>query len=293
MVKNAIISLFVALLWGSSLFAQVEELNKAVEALTVHKITEAKKHIDAATLNPETANLPETWYYRMYIYKDLYKANEQADRFSPARDESIRALTYFLTLDNRDQFEASALKMGKYLVSSYYNNAVVDLQNEFFEYSQTNYKKYKQSYSLIEPTRQFGNQDIKYQLALANGFMVLYESDRIVNDKHYAQAKVTYEEVIGVEPDNWNANYNLGILIYNRAVSIIKSMDYDTDLYEVDQLQAECVKLFFSSLPYMKKAHELNPSLFEPIAGLTGIYFSLHEEEQYSLYKGMLGGNGY
>ena len=291
MVRNTIIATFVALFWGSFGFAQQGKLNLAIDALTAGNTAEAKKQIDAVTIHPETANLPETWYYRTYIYKDIYKTEQQSNRFSPARDESIKALNYLLSLDNNALFEPSALKIGKYLVSTYYNNAVNDLQNELFEYSQINYKKYKEVYLAIEPTKQFGEQEVKYQLVLANGFMVLYESNRTENSEYYEKAKEVYETIIEDDSENWNANYNIGILIYNRAVSIIKSMDYDTDLGEVDKLQAECVRLFFASLPYMQKSHELNPALFEPIAGLTGIYFSLHEEEQYSLYKSMLGGN--
>ena len=291
MIKNAIIALIVAFFWGAPLFAQKQELSLAVEALTSKKFMKAKAHIDAATNHQTTAILPETWYYRIYIYKELYIEKEKSDRFSAYREESIVALQHFMKLENTQQFKSSATKMGKYLVSTYYNNAVNDLHHGEFEYSQTNYEKYKQAYLLIEPNKQFGEQDIKYQLALANGFMVTYESDRILHYKHYSSAKTVYQDIVLQDSDNWNANYNLGILVYNRAVSIIKAMDYDVDLFEVDKLQTECVKLFFESLPYMKRAHDLNPTMTEPIAGLTGIYFSLHEEEQYDLYKSMLSGN--
>lgn len=291
MIKNPIIALIVAFFLGATLFAQEQELSLAVEALTSKKFMKAKTHIDAATNHHTTAILPETWYYRIYIYKELYIEKETSDRFSAHRDESIAALQHFMELENSEQFKSSATKMGKYLVSTYYNNAVNDLHNEEFGYSQTNYEKYKQAYLFIEPNKQFGEQDIKYQLALANGFMAMYESDRILYQKHYSRAKTIYKEIVLQDSDNWNANYNLGILVYNRAVSIIKAIDYDVDLFEVDKLQTECVKLFFESLPYMKRAHDLNPTMSEPIAGLSGIYFSLHEEEQYDLYKSMLSGN--
>ncbi len=290
MIKNSIIALIVPFFWGAPLIAQEQELNLAVEALTSKKFLEAKSHIDAATRQQSTAILPATWYYRIYIYKELYAEKEKSERFSAYREESIVALQHFLKLENTEQYKSSASKMGKYLGSTYYNNAVNDLRNEEFEYSQTNYEKYKQTNLLIEPNKQFGAQDIKYQLALANGFMVMYESDRTLHVKHYSNAKTVYQDILLKDSDNWNANYNLGILVYNRAVSIIKGMDYDLDLFEIDKLQTECVKLFFESLPYMKRAHDSNPSISEPIAGLTGIYFSLHEEEQYDRYKSMLSG---
>lgn len=291
MIKNAIIALIVALFWGGPLFAQEQDLSLAVEALTSKKFMKAKAHIDAATNHQTTAILPETWYYRIYIYKELYTEKEKSDRFSAYREESIVALQHFMKLENSEQFSSSVAEIGKYLGSTYYNNAVNDLHNGEFEYSKTNYEKYKQAFLLIDPNKQFGEQDIKYQLALANGFMTKYESDRILHNKYYSSAKTIYQNIVLQDSDNWNANYNLGILVYNKAVSIIKGIDYDVDLFEVDKLQAECVKLFFEALPYMKRSHDLNPAMSEPIVGLTGIYFSLHEEEQYGLYKSMLGGN--
>jgi hypothetical protein len=168
---------------------------------------------------------------------------------------------------------------------------VKSLRTDQFDLSNKFYSGYKYATALVEPQKEFDESDIKFRMAVASGFMNLYESNRSENERYFDLAKESYRSILESNAENWNANYNLGILLYNRAVSIIKSIDYDTDITEVDEVQLECVKLFFKSLPYMKRAHELNPYLDEPIVGLTGIYYSLHEDEQYQRYKSMLSGD--
>jgi hypothetical protein len=72
----------------------------------------------------------------------------------------------------------------------------------------------------------------------------------------------------------------MGILYYNSAVNIIKSMDNEVDLITLDLIQNETVELFRYALPYMQKAFVLNPKRVETLTGLAGIYFSLNEFEK-------------
>ena len=94
-----------------------------------------------------------------------------------------------------------------------------------------------------------------------------------------------YLEVLAMDSNNVSANYNLGILYYNQAVAIIEHMDYDMALVKLYEIQEECINLFLKSLPYMRKAYELNPTRKETLIGLSGIYFSLNEIEMSEQYK--------
>jgi hypothetical protein len=49
-----------------------------------------------------------------------------------------------------------------------------------------------------------------------------------------------------------------------------------------------CTGLFKESLPYMEKAYRLNPNRRETLIGLSGIYFSLNEEEKRQYIDNML-----
>ncbi|MCB0803891.1 MAG: hypothetical protein KDB74_12400, partial [Flavobacteriales bacterium] len=60
-------------------------------------------------------------------------------------------------------------------------------------------------------------------------------------------------------------------------------------------IQDEIIVLFRKSLPYMKKAYDLNPTRKETLIGLQGIYFSLNDMPKSELFKKeleMLEGSG-
>lgn len=291
MIRIAIIAVFGCLFLGMHGYAQTEKLNEAIDKASEGNLEPAKQLIDEVAVHLQTSKVASTWYYREYIYKKLYTENQEQAEAEQYRAEAVFSLRKFLELENRADFEESAKKMGAFLASTYYNDAVKSLRNDQFDLSNKFYNDYKSAIAIVEPQKEFDESDIKFRMALASGFMNLYESKRSENERYFSLAKQAYVSILESNPENWNANYNLAILLYNRAVTIIKTMDYDTDIAEVDQVQLECVKLFFESLPYMQRAHELNPHLDEPIVGLTGIYYSLHEDEQYQLYKSMLSGD--
>ena len=84
-----------------------------------------------------------------------------------------------------------------------------------------------------------------------------------------------------LEPNNISANYNMGIIYYNQAVSLIMNkLDYDFDLATLNDIQDEALNWFKKSLPYMEKAYQLNPRRKETLIGLSGIYYSLHDNDK-------------
>jgi hypothetical protein len=82
-----------------------------------------------------------------------------------------------------------------------------------------------------------------------------------------------------------DANYNMGILYYNEAVTKIQESEYETDLIALSQLQDECIEIFKKSLPYMEKAYALDPNNKNVLLGLSGIYFSLNDEAKSNEFK--------
>ena len=292
-MKRVLIILIIALTaFINCGVAQTFILDRAIDAFEQQNYKQAKILIDSAVMQSGSPDNPETWYYRAGIYKGIYKAQQSDDRFSPAREEAITSLKYFLMLDDSSKFYDSAVKSVKYLASTYYNDAVKDMNNQMFEYSAANYEKHKSAWLLIEKNRNFTVDDIGYKEALGTVYMNLCNTGKERNNPYYEKSIHVFAELLELDPNNWNANYNTGILMYNRAVSIIKDMEYDTDLITLDMVQTNCIKLFFTSLPYMKKAHKLRPANQEPIAGLTGIYFSLNEPDYFRQYKEMLNDQG-
>ena len=97
-----------------------------------------------------------------------------------------------------------------------------------------------------------------------------------------------YEHVLSLDTNNASAYYNLGILYYNKAASLINKMDYDEPLDVVNEKLDHCVSLFLKALPYMLKAYDLNFRRKDVLEGLVGIYYGLNDDEKYEKYKAEL-----
>lgn len=100
----------------------------------------------------------------------------------------------------------------------------------------------------------------------------------------YDKSKKIYESILAKDEFNWNANYNLGAMLYQRAVFKIKQLDYETDIFTIEATQDECIKLFFSALPYLKKAYKLNPQERVISQSLSQLYLSLNDEQKAEEY---------
>jgi hypothetical protein len=85
---------------------------------------------------------------------------------------------------------------------------------------------------------------------------------------------------------NLKANYNLGVLYYNKAVKITADLDYDEiDLIAISEIEDQSIALFQQSLPFMKSAYHIDPHDPNTLEGLAGIYFSLREFDKSNEFK--------
>lgn len=89
------------------------------------------------------------------------------------------------------------------------------------------------------------------------------------------KAEVAYQKAIELKPDYFDAYYNLGALFYNEGVRIFEIADAITDmkLYEVEKVKFEA--MWSKSLPYLEKAHLLNPVDMPTLISLRTLYARL------------------
>ncbi len=127
------------------------------------------------------------------------------------------------------------------------------------------------------------NLDLKVSLAVI--CEKLMENDKSQEAKYFTKSEKLYKQVVKADSNVFTANYNLGILYYNKAVAIINATDFDADLPEVNKIQDECVIIFKQAEPYMLRAYRLKPTKKEVLEALAGIYFALGEIEKSNKYK--------
>lgn len=128
------------------------------------------------------------------------------------------------------------------------------------------------------------NKNLDLKITLAIVCEKLFETQGN-NSKYFDKAEKLYKDIIRSDSNNWKANYNLGIMYYNKAVNIIDKLDPDTDIKEINAVQEKCAVIFKQSLPYMLKANTIDPTKVEVWEGLAGIYFGLNEYEKSNFYK--------
>jgi len=287
-MNKKIYILFVVSILTSSLFGQfVGKDNLSISLFYMQKaeLDSAKKYIDFSADDESLNTAAKTWYYRGFIYKELYKKNEKEDKTSPFRLTSIESFQKMLTLEGEEEFRESAHKILKYQASTLYNDAARLLDPENYQTAISNYDKFKSTMLLIDPKTDLRARDIKFKLALASMLNRPAETAEGLDSVQTQQIKSLYIEVLALDPNNPGANYNLAILFYNEAADIINNMDYDMDIMKLNEVQDHCIEIFLEGLPYMKKAYELNYKRRETLVGLSNIYYGLNDIEKSDAYK--------
>ena len=286
MAKNAInkILFLILFLFATSVsMAQLDDLTNAIKSFQEGKLDVAKTYIDKATVNSSD---PWAWYFKGFLYKEIYKAKEKGNKSSPAREESVKAFKKSLALDKKKEHEKSNIENVKYLSISYMNDAVDAMNSALFDQAVVNYEKYKETILITDPSIDIKKKNIEFYMALSSAYATKYETGGAADNLE--KAKNALQKVLSIDPNYAKANYELAVLYYNQAVKLIKNMDYDADLVALSQIQDASVVLFKASLPFMEKAYNLDPKQEDAVEGLSGIYFSLNDQDKSQLYQNKL-----
>ena len=278
---------------GFSMSAQ-QDLPRTSQAVKLYEsgdLVGAKEVILDALQKEEEQNHPYTWCVKGFIFKEIYKTIENKDRYSANRDVAIDALKTSIRLDTKKEYETTNLKALEFLANTLYND-VVYLTRGLNEYNvdepEKFYKRYQTVWRLVEPNADFTHKDVELYRVMAEGFNKIYKADPERNLVFFDKSASYYKKAIALRPDDTLANYNLAILYYNRGVFKIKKIGASTEIFELIFIQDECIELFKQSLPFMKKAHDLDPTRKEPLQGLRAIFKSLSEDQEELKYRTLL-----
>ncbi|MDC0005024.1 tetratricopeptide repeat protein, partial [bacterium] len=186
--------------------------------------------------------------------------------------------------------EASPFSKGcenaiKYFAQTFYNQSATSFNPNDYLIAVSSYGRYKELTRKINPETDFKEKDIQFNLAMGSTFNRIATIDSSQADINMDKSIEYYKKVLSVDSNNFSANYNLGIIYYNKGVEIVEKMDYGLDLDGLIKMQDELFDIFRTSLPYMKKAYDLDPRRRETLIGLEGIYFSMNDDEKSELFK--------
>lgn len=261
------------------------KLSNAVYSLKNKELDKAKELIDAAADDSLFNTKSATWYYRGFIYKEIYKRDESSLRDSELREKSIEYFTKSYEMEKDGPLSKGCENGIKYLAQTFYNQSAVSFNPNEYQIAISSYERYKELIKSVSPEIDFTAKDIEFNLALGSTYNRIATIDTNNLDIYLQKSIECYKKVLEADSNNFSANYNLGIIYYNQGVEIVKKMDYGLDLMELTMMQDKLFEIFRTSLPYMKKAYDLNPRRRETLIGLEGIYFSMNDVEKSELFK--------
>jgi hypothetical protein len=268
-----------------AMYSQEDRLIRAEQLYRNKNIEPARFAVDSAIVNPQTKNDFTAWTLRAYIYYDKYKVTERAKLESPLRDTVISSIK----VSSRLQPDSSYIMQNNKLVltiAAHYNNISKNLLEDSINdvRSTIAYNKYKELTRMVNPNTDFTSKDILFYLAMGSQYAGYFIKDN--NDtKSQNIAKVALLKVLEMQPDNKVANLDMGLMHFNQAVNLSKSLDYGADFSQIDIVQDNMIKLAkqaeqFIILVYMKE--NTDPKALE---ALFYIYRMLNESAKSEEFK--------
>lgn len=100
-------------------------------------------------------------------------------------------------------------------------------------------------------------------------------------NKNFDGAKAAFEKALQLKPDYAEAENAIGRMYYNRAAALLQVANDIKDLTESKKKTAEANEIFKASLPYFKKAYEMNTKDADLKGDLKRIYYRLQMNAEY------------
>lgn len=283
-IKNSLVILFCLISFVQ--FAQTDKLFEAQTLCQEKKFDQAIPIIDQVIIHPETSNDPAAWHIRSYSYLQFYKQQgagntAQINLLDTAMSSGLKSIA----LDKNNEYKDNNNAFIKNGAALYYKICTVQLQDSLNnEKAEDFYLKYKKYTAIISPDFDLKSKDIEFYNTMGSLFADMYMKNNF-NQKYGDVAKTALLKVLDIDHKNIKANINLGILYYNQGATLMRMMDYDVDLAQLDVIQENAKKLFKQSLPFMIKVYELDPKAEKALESLQGIYSALLDEEKANEFK--------
>jgi len=104
----------------------------------------------------------------------------------------------------------------------------------------------------------------------------------------FDEAEKAYLKALELKPAYFDAIYNLGALYFNKGVSIFEKADKITDLKLYDVEKEKFDAMFNKALPYLEKAHELDPKDRNTMISLSQLYARIKQYDKAKQIKEQL-----
>jgi tetratricopeptide (TPR) repeat protein len=98
----------------------------------------------------------------------------------------------------------------------------------------------------------------------------------------FEDAERSYKACMDINPNYFDAAYNLGVLYFNKAVKIYEEASKLTDNTAYEKAKKEGDDVLLQAVPYMQKAHEIDSKDRPSLETLKTIFYRLKMDDQYN-----------
>ncbi len=118
----------------------------------------------------------------------------------------------------------------------------------------------------------------------------LYFSLGVVYDNLGMKDKAikAYSDAVAIDANYFDAVYNIGALYFNQGVEINNAANDIQDIKKYNAARAEAKEVFKQALPFLEKAHDLEPTDLGALTSLSQLYALLGDNENYLKIKAKL-----
>ena len=255
---------------------------KAFELYKQNDFQNAKIWIDSAMMNNEITT-DRLYFLHGLIYREL-------DNVNGNRVTALTSLSKAKSLATATSLQEQLSKAIYNTTLKTYNEAFEFLKNGELNKSEARYLKYKEQYlQYYDPTHNFDQLDVNYFNTLGSAWQ---QNNQFANlDDQLRQLNTAVEKFnksLAIDPENFDAIYSIGVAYYNLGADLITMDDPKTSIDGLEKIQNTAIRLFKNGVPFLLKAHEMDPNNIEALIGLRNIYHALQDDEKSNYYKSLI-----
>lgn len=142
-------------------------------------------------------------------------------------------------------------------------------------------KEYVRAEKLIEEHLTTNPNDTDALMVAGTVYEAVGKRDTAKQEAYFEKRKAAYKKILTKDPNNFLANYNLGVAYYNQAVPLLNDQALELSITEFNTRLEYISKLIAEAKPYIEKASQLSPQNVNSLKALSGIYFFLNDREKF------------
>ncbi|MDG5800903.1 tetratricopeptide repeat protein [Marinilabiliaceae bacterium ANBcel2] len=101
-------------------------------------------------------------------------------------------------------------------------------------------------------------------------------------NEDYDKAIESYQNALEIDPEFFDALLNIGVIYFNRGADGMMEANEMTDQADYEAARDEAMKEFEKALPYIEKAHEVNPEEPMVLETLRNLYYRFDMMDKYN-----------